>query len=315
MIVRMRAAYAPSALCGVAFCIAMLSLRAPALGDPLYWLRIQEQKSEKSAIPRSIDQETKAQSQPSTTPSASPASRPFPHTANRASAGATPSSVDLRPRLLELGFPPRPQGARGTCSIFTTCGAIEVALALQSGSPRRLSPEFLNWAAGQAGGRPSDGNFFHNALAGFERHGICAEKSMPYRPTFDAAGAPTSAALAEAKEFLEHARSEIAVRWIIPWTPDRFGVNDEQFAQIKQAIALGYPVAAGSGHSRLLVGFRDDAEKAGGGIFITEDSALNRFDEVTYEFVRKEVADVFWIEAMQPKKAPGPTPQPQINTK
>ena len=62
-------------------------------------------------------------------------------------------------------------------------------------------------------------------------------------------------------------------------------------------LAAGYPVAAGSGHSRLLVGYRDDATLPGGGEFITEDSALARFDKVTYEFVRTQVADVFWVEA------------------
>jgi hypothetical protein len=71
-------------------------------------------------------------------------------------------------------------------------------------------------------------------------------------------------------------------------------------------LAKGYPVAAGSGHSRLLVGYKDDASAAGGGAFLTEDSALNRFDQVTYEFVRTQVADVFWIEAVPDTAAPAP---------
>ena len=98
----------------------------------------------------------------------------------------------------------------------------------------------------------------------------------------------------------DESREALAIRWIVPWKAATFGVNDEQFAEIKRVLALGYPVAAGSGHSRLLVGYRDDDKAAGGGVFITEDSALNRFDEVTYEFVRTKVADVFWVEALQP---------------
>jgi len=209
-----------------------------------------------------------------------------------------PSEVDLRPRLLELGLPPRAQGARGTCSIFTTCEAIEFALARSTGKSVRLSPEFANWAAGQAAGRPSDGNFFHNALAGFKRRGVCAESLMPYQEKFDAARAPSEAALADAAKTGKHARSGLAVRWIVPWKANRFGLDDSQFARVKRVLASGYPVAAGSGHSRLLVGYKDDVAKPGGGTFMTEDSALNRFDEVTYEFVRKEVADVFWVEAV-----------------
>ncbi len=214
---------------------------------------------------------------------------------------ATPILVDLRPRLTALGLTPRPQGARGTCSIFTTCEALEYALLKDEPHPTRLSPEFVNWAASQAAGRPSDGNFFHNALNGFERFGVCTEAAMPYQPHFDAARSPSEAARAEAAKTRDEAHGgprTVAIRWIVPWQPDRFGVNDDQFAEIKRVISSGYPVAAGSGHSRLLVGFHDDATKPGGGTFITEDSALNRFDDVTYEFVRKQVADVFWVEAV-----------------
>lgn len=206
--------------------------------------------------------------------------------------------VDLRPELAALGLLPRPQGARGTCSVFTACSAIEVALAKLRGRPQRLSVEFLNWAASQAAGAPSDGAFFHNALAGFERFGLCSEEEMPYLEVYDPALAPSPAALAQAAALREESRAGLAVHWIVPWEPNRFGVNDAQFAAIKAALDRGFPVAAGSGHSRLLVGYRDDPALPGGGAFLTQDSALARFDEVSYEFVRKEVADVFWVEAL-----------------
>lgn len=218
-----------------------------------------------------------------------------------------PASVDLRPRLLELDLPPRPQGARGTCSIFTTCEAIEFAIAVRDGKATRLSPEYLNWAASQVVGHPSDGNFFHNALAGFAKYGLCSESNMPYQKALDVKATPSAEATAEAARVHEGARDTIMVHWIVPWTPNRFGVNDEQFAELKRVLASGYPVAAGSGHSRLLVGYRDDQDVAGGGACITEDSALNRFDEVTYEFVRKDVADVFWVEAMVKSPSTQPT--------
>ncbi len=219
-------------------------------------------------------------------------------------AGALPSSVDLRPQLTAWGLGPRPQGARGTCSIFTTCSAIECAAARQTGRPVRLSPEFLNWAASQAAGRPSDGNFFHNALAGFQQHGLCAEADMPYATAFEAGRAPPPAAVADASAFHAAVQPQLAVHWIVPWKPDRFGVDDEQMREIKRVLAAGYPVAAGSGHSRLLVGYTDDAAQPGGGIFLTMDSALNRFDQVPYEFVRKQVADVFWVEAIMKPDSP-----------
>jgi hypothetical protein len=214
-----------------------------------------------------------------------------------ASAAPLPTSVDLRPQLESLGLAPRAQGPRGTCSIFTTCASIEFALAKHIGHAQRLSPEFLNWAAGRAAGGPSDGNFFHNALAGFSLHGICAEESLPYRASFDASLVPSPPAVAEAARLRDHHGGSLVAHWTVPWQPNRFGVDDEQLREIEAVLARGYPVAAGSGHSRLLVGYREDASAPGGGVFMTSDSALARFDEVTFEFVRNEVADVFWIEA------------------
>jgi hypothetical protein len=209
-----------------------------------------------------------------------------------------PDSIDLRPRLIALGLTPRPQGGRGTCSIFTATEAIEFALARQSGHAVRMSPEYLNWAGAKAAGHSSDGNFFHNAIAGFEQSGLCSEPLMPYAAQYDPARVPSAEAVADAARVQDQSRGVIVVHWIVPWVPDRFGVDGEQFAQIKETLARGYPVAAGSGHSRLLVGYRDDPTLPGGGVFLTEDSALNKFDEVTYEFVRGQVADVFWIEAI-----------------
>ncbi|MFT3685262.1 MAG: C1 family peptidase [Phycisphaerales bacterium] len=209
-----------------------------------------------------------------------------------------PTCIDLRPTFAEWNLPPRPQGHRGTCSIFTTCEAIEFAHAKSTGKPIRLSPEFVNWAASQAAGGPSDGNFFFNAVAGFEKHGVCTEERMPYRKSFDAKKGPSTEASAEAAALRDGAKSTLRVRWIQPWKPDVMGVSEEMLQEMKRVIASGYPVAAGSGHSRLFVGYHDNPDLAGGGAFITEDSALNRYDEVTYRWVRDNVADAFWVEAL-----------------
>ena len=66
-------------------------------------------------------------------------------------------------------------------------------------------------------------------------------------------------------------------------------------------LAKGYPVAAGSSHSRLLVGYADDPGQPGGGFFLTKDSGKAAFDLVTYDFAKTKVGDVFWVEA--PPKA------------
>lgn len=214
--------------------------------------------------------------------------------------GAEPHAVDLRPRLLELGFAPRAQGPRPTCSVFTTCSSLEFALARAERKPVRMSVEFLNWAANQCSHDGQDGDFFHQCLAGFELEGLCAESTLPYAAVWDPAANPSPAALEEARALRERTRAQIAIHWIVPWTPNRFGLSDEQFAAVKHTLADGWPVAAGAGHSRLLVGYRDDAQAQGGGMFLTCDSALAAFSEVPYAFVQHEVADVFWVESRAP---------------
>jgi hypothetical protein len=239
-----------------------------------------------------------AKSDPPSAAASAPAAVTVTATASATVVVAPPAAVDLRDELTGLGLVPRPQGGRGTCSVFTTCAAIEVALAKHRGHAERLSPEFLNWSGSQVIGRPSDGAFFHNALAGFAKYGICADTAMPYEKRYHANHSPSAEALAQAEAVREESRDALAVHWIVPWQPNRFGLSDEQFAAVKAVLARGFPVAAGSGHSRLLVGYRDDPALPGGGAFLTEDSALARFDEVTYDFVRQQVADVFWVEAL-----------------
>lgn len=64
-------------------------------------------------------------------------------------AAPLPSTVDLRPEFEKWGLPPRNQGRRPTCSVFTIAGALELAVARQEKRGERLSVEFLNWAANQ----------------------------------------------------------------------------------------------------------------------------------------------------------------------
>lgn len=210
---------------------------------------------------------------------------------------ALPPSVDLRGEFERFGFAPRGQGPRPTCSIFASTAAFEFALA-ELGEPVRLSPEFVNWAASRAAGSRGDGNFFHNALAGFERFGASSAELCAYRDAFDPAFEPSAEALADAAARLERTRSRLAIHWAVPWVPDRFGLDESQFAEFKRVLASGHPIAAGSAHSRLLVGYRDDPALPGGGAFLVLDSALASYAEIDYAFARAQIADAFWVEPL-----------------
>ena len=139
------------------------------------------------------------------------------------------------------------------------------------GKSVRFSVEYLNWAANQVTGQPTDGQFFHNCVAGFVKFRVCYAADMPYAAKFSAKLAPSEKARADARRLRATAEKIIRVHWINPLKP-KPGLTDAHMHEIKAVLAIGYPVAAGAEHSRLLVGYHDDPKQPGGGMFFTKDS-------------------------------------------
>ena len=230
--------------------------------------------------------------------------------------GPIAESVDLRSSLDELGVQLRPQGTRGTCSVFTFTAAIEFAMA-KSGRPEPcLSVEFLNWASNQVVGQSQDGSFFSDLWSGFEKYGLCDEKAMPYEHKFDSDRRPSAEALSQAKGATA---TDLVLHWIKPWDPHK-GLNEEQFADVKATLQKGWPVCGGflwpkqatwangvlqwapregvrDGHSVLLYGYRDDPAQPGGGVFLIRNSSKGlRYGAMTYEYVKDYMNDAVWVE-------------------
>jgi hypothetical protein len=215
-----------------------------------------------------------------------------------AACGTAPEpapGVDLRPDFELLGLQPRAQGGRPTCSIFATVAVFEFACARATGTAPRLSVEYCNWAANAATGSGEDGGFFHCALAGWERFGLCRDALWPYGSSFDASSLPSPDALVDGGAHRATVAGRLHVRWIRP-NDGKPGLTGEQFRAVVAALRAGWPVAAGAGHSRVLVGYREDSSAPGGGVFLTLDSGLGRFGEVPASFVRDDVCDAFVVE-------------------
>src|SRR6185295_14967266 len=100
-----------------------------------------------------------------------------PQTKPEENGPALPASVDLRPRFEGWKMSPRSQGRRNTCSVFVTAGAFEFALSRHFKQVSPVSVEYLNWACNQEIGnsRADRGQFFHDLLKGFEKHGVCRD--------------------------------------------------------------------------------------------------------------------------------------------
>jgi hypothetical protein len=88
----------------------------------------------------------------------------------------------------------------------------------------------------------------------------------------------------------------LTFHWIRP-NDGTCGLTDEHFAQVKRVIANGLPVAAGSYHSILLVGYVDDPSLAGGGHFFVRDSGGGNGQTLTYAAAKARMCDLFWVEA------------------
>jgi hypothetical protein len=235
---------------------------------------------------------------------------------NDLKTGATANSVDLRPAFQQWGLPPRVQGGRGTCSVFTMVGALEYALAAQEGKGTRLSVDYLNWAKDIALVTVHDGGKFADLWDGFQEYGICPEAEMPYREKYDWKYKPGEEARTHAKAFI---KDDFRMHWIKTWNP-RTGLTEEQFLEIKQVLRNQSPVCGGfrwpnaanwkegvlqmappegvfDGHSVLLIGFRDDPKQPGGGVFILRNSNTDRDDGLMpYEYARAYLNDALWID-------------------
>lgn len=228
-----------------------------------------------------------------------------------------PTEVDLRPVFKQWGLGPRLQGKRSTCSVFTVAGALEYAVASKRDHGTQLSVEFLNWASNQALGVMKDGSFFSDLWRGFEIYGVCPEQDIPYQDEFVPTLTPSEEAKDHARRMLDNG---CRLHWIKKWNPNT-GLTEKQLVEIKQVLSQKWPVCGGfrwpkkpmrwtddvketpppedvfDGHSVLLVGYRDDPEKPGGGMFIFHNSKDNSRDSyMSYKYAGTYMNDAVWIE-------------------
>jgi hypothetical protein len=239
-----------------------------------------------------------------------------PAPANAASSDLFPPSIDLRPSLDQRGLTPRRQGARPTCSVFTMAGAIEFAVACRQGHVARLSIEFLNWAGNEVIHERQDGGFFSDLWKGFITYGLCPEEACPYQPKFDTNWAPKPDLLTNARPLLALG---LRLNWIKEWDVQT-GLMAAQIVDIKRTLSRGWPVCGGfrwpkqakweqsvlqlcpadavyDGHSLLLVGYRNDADQPGGGVFLFRNtSADGRDGAMPYAYAQAYMNDAAWVD-------------------
>jgi len=229
-----------------------------------------------------------------------------------------PRKADLGPEFRRLGLTPRSQGDRDTCSLFAVTALAEYESA--RATPRRhkrLSEEFLIWAANEATGRRGDQAMFYEAVHGLNVLGVCADELMPYAGRRGAEHRPSAAALADARGRARRWR----VHWIRRWNTKR-PLRDAQLLAVKAALAGGHPVACGlrwpkglrgrklveapppdkvyDGHSIVFTGYQDDPTRDGEGAFLFRNSRGPRWGDrgygvMSYAYARAYANDILWL--------------------
>jgi hypothetical protein len=247
--------------------------------------------------------------------------------AQRAPAAESPARVDLVPEFTKLGLTPLAQGNRDVCSLFAITALAEFESGRhKSKHPDRLSEEFLIWAANKATGRDGDQAMFYEAVHGLEALGICQARLMRYSPTAHNRRGPSAEALENARELAGRWR----VHWVRRWNIAR-PLDGHELTGIKDALALGHPVACGlrwpnklegdvlravpppgdvfDGHSIVLVGYADNSRENGGGMFTFRNSSgpgwgEKGYGQMSYAYVRAYANDALWLKYMPKRPEP-----------
>jgi hypothetical protein len=241
-----------------------------------------------------------------------------------AGLGAQRNAVDLGPEFQKCGLTPLQQGPRNDCSLFAITALTELEVARSSpGGGVPLSQEFLVWAAHAASGtKAGDQAMFYEAVHGLNVYGICNSTLMPYARSRDSGRKPSPEALADA-----NARSGCwKVHWIKRWDI-KSGLSSVALTQVKRALAQGHAVACGlrwpkrldggeilrvppaqdvfDGHSIAFTGYRDDAEKPGGGMLLFRNSfgpqwGAHGYGRMSYAYAEEYANDALWLQLGAP---------------
>ncbi|MEY4616138.1 MAG: hypothetical protein RJB66_1098 [Pseudomonadota bacterium] len=206
--------------------------------------------------------------------------------------------VDLRSEINRRGITIANQSPRPTCSVHAMTFLLEWGYTELCGSRMKdLSEEYLNHMTNLASGRTNDGDFFSFIAAGFDKYGIVSEADMPYKTSYNFANVSASSELISRGQVFTRKGVKLNGHFIKP-NDGSVGMTDSQYKEVFQWLLKGIPVAIGRSHSTVIVGYKYDATRGGGGQFIIRNSYGPNTDDHGYFYedfdsVKKSVNDVY----------------------
>ncbi|MGO9571956.1 MAG: C1 family peptidase [Desulfomonilaceae bacterium] len=240
-----------------------------------------------------------------------------------------PNRISLIPEFQNLGLSPRAQGKRDTCSLFAITALAEFEYAKNNPAPPSpFSEEFLIWAVNRTRRVTKDQAKFDEAVRGLKAFGITSEEMMPYASTPDPGRKPSLAAIKDARS----RSGRWNAYWIKRWDP-KSPLREPQMLAIKKALASGHPVACGlrwpksqkghqllevppssrvyDGHSIVFVGYEDNPEQMGGGVYLFRNSmgphwGNKGYGTMSYAYAHAYANDALWLQ-LRPRKSQAAT--------
>ena len=254
--------------------------------------------------------------------------------------GAAPelkSEVDMRPRFFELALRVKDQGRRPSCSIFAVVSALEYQNAELSGTPEKLSEEYLIWATRKTTHRigapladstqpAGDQDAINDRDAGFALPEVVAALrayGIPLQSVMPNALAGKMEMIAEPPaEVINQARNHRRV--FVHQIPGRDGAT--RVSNLLHALNAGVPVAIGlrwpsyhssrSGyinqqkpvldyaHAVTVVGYRSESGRIEDAVFLFKNSwGMNwgegGYGRVTYKYLENYLLDAVVLEVQR----------------
>jgi C1A family cysteine protease len=242
---------------------------------------------------------------------------------------ALPGQVDLREHLP----PVRNQGSRGTCVAFA-CVAVREFLLGDGSAQGDLSEQFLYWDCKRRDLISGPGTFVSTGITCLESDGVCLEQVWPYNPRpiggNEGQGPPPEDAARKAADYQITDWQKLRSRWVdalreklADGQPIAFAVPVYTYwftEPVRSTGDIRLPLPTDKregGHAMCMVGYHDDPEVPGGGLFLVRNSwgattwAANSAIEpgharIPYAYI-EQYANAAYVASIEPSDANGCT--------
>ncbi len=233
--------------------------------------------------------------------------------------------VDLRPQFRALELHAKDQGRRPSCAVFAVVSALEYLHAEATGSPEKLSEEYLIWATlrtvrrthpgAEVTGEDADAGFaLTEVVTALRSYGIPPSSALPNTlgRADNVVAAPPESVIAAARQRTRVAvhpvpgrdnatRLNNVVHALNADIPVAIGTAWPRFRNMRAALLNSQEPIPGYGHAVTLVGYTTETGRIEDAVFIFKNSwgvnwGANGYGFATHAYLVKHLQDAIVLE-------------------